>query len=100
MDRTTSKNEIKGLLCGGSCGAAFHHAVEVAKEMPAGSTVVCLLPDSIRNYMTRHLMDEWLLERELMPLPSVPQNDHWYNATCAQLKLTKVSSRLPLYIQS
>ena len=96
LDRTTSKNEIKGLLCGGSCGAAFHHAVEVAKEMPAGSTVVCLLPDSIRNYMTRHLMDEWLLERELMPLPSVPQNDHWYNATCAQLKLTKVSSRLPL----
>ena len=97
---TRSNNEIKGLLCGGSCGAAFHHAVEVAKEMPAGSTVVCLLPDSIRNYMTRHLMDEWLLERELMPLPSVPQNDHWYNATCAQLKLTKVSSRLPLYIQS
>ena len=43
-------------------------------------------------------MDEWLLERELMPLPSVPQNDHWYNATCAQLKLTKVSSRLFLDI--
>ena len=74
--------------------------MEVAKEMPAGSTVVCLLPDSIRNYMTRHLMDEWLLERELMPLPSVPQNDFWYNATCAQLKLTKVSSGLPLDIKS
>ena len=41
-------------------------------------------------------MDEWLLERELMPLPSVPQNDHWYNATCAQLKLSKVSSGSPV----
>jgi len=32
--------------------------------MPEGTRVVCILPDSIRNYMTKHLMDEWMWERD------------------------------------
>jgi cystathionine beta-synthase len=34
----------EGLLCGGSCGTAFHHALEVAREMPEGKTVVFIAP--------------------------------------------------------
>ena len=56
---------FKGLLCGGSCGSAFYHALEIAKTMDEGTRVVCILPDSVRNYMTKHLMDEWMWERDL-----------------------------------
>lgn len=68
----------EGLLCGGSCGSAFYHALEIAKTMPEGTRVVCILPDSIRNYMTKHLMDEWMWERDFFT-PQVPeQNAEWY----------------------
>ena len=81
---------FQGLLCGGSCGTAFYHALEVAKTMPEGTTVVTILPDSIRNYMTKHLMDEWMYERELLPPPVLEQNEEWYNRTVSDLPLKKV----------
>jgi len=79
----------EGLLCGGSCGTAFYHALEVAKTMPEGTTVVTILPDSIRNYMTKHLMDEWMWERELFPAPVPEQNASWYNLPVCHLKSSK-----------
>jgi len=82
---------IQGLLCGGSCGTAFHHALEVAREMPEGTTVVFIAPDSIRNYMTKHLMDEWMWERELFPAPIPEQNSKWYNTPVSHLKVNQVS---------
>jgi cystathionine beta-synthase len=53
----------EGLLCGGSCGSAMLGAVAVAKELGAGKRVAVILPDSIRNYMSKHLVDEWMSER-------------------------------------
>ncbi|KAJ2159544.1 cystathionine beta-synthase [Coemansia sp. RSA 552] len=50
----------EGLLCGGSSGAAVYGAVEAARKMGPGKRVVTLLPDSVRNYMTRFLNDEWM----------------------------------------
>merc|ERR1739838_1059555 len=79
----------EGLLCGGSCGSAFYHALEVAKTMPAGTRVVTLLPDSIRNYMTKHLMEEWMWEHELMPAPVPQQNESWYNNHVSSIKTKK-----------
>ncbi len=35
----------EGAFVGMSSGAALHGAIETARDMPAGSTVVCLLPD-------------------------------------------------------
>jgi len=52
----------EGLLCGGSSGAATWAAVQVAKEMGAGKTIVVLLPDSVRNYMTKFLDERWMRE--------------------------------------
>lgn len=52
----------EGLLCGGSCGSAMAAAVEVAKKLPAGKRVVVLLPDSSRNYMTKMISDQWMIE--------------------------------------
>ncbi|KAJ3302312.1 hypothetical protein HDU76_005541 [Blyttiomyces sp. JEL0837] len=50
----------EGLLCGGSCGAAMAAAVKVAKRLGPGKRCVVLLADSIRNYMTKHLNDDWM----------------------------------------
>merc|ERR1719169_308352 len=37
-----------------------------AKGLGADSTVVVLLPDNIRNYMTKHLNADWMYERGYM----------------------------------
>ena len=50
----------EGLLCGGSSGAAMWAAVEVAKRVGPDKRIVTLLPDSIRNYMTKFLDDQWM----------------------------------------
>jgi len=52
----------EGLLCGGSCGSAMAAAVRVAKGLPAGKRMVVLLPDSSRNYMTKLVSDQWMIE--------------------------------------
>ena len=50
----------EGLLVGGSSGTAMWAALEVAKEMPEGSRIVVILPDSVRNYMTKFVDDGWM----------------------------------------
>lgn len=50
----------EGLLVGGSSGAAVWAALKVAKEMTRGQRVVVILPDSIRNYLTKFVSDEWM----------------------------------------
>ena len=50
----------EGLLCGGSSGAAVVAALSAAKALKPGQRCVVLLPDSVRNYMTKHLSDDWM----------------------------------------
>ncbi|KAJ3399983.1 hypothetical protein HDV05_001409, partial [Chytridiales sp. JEL 0842] len=50
----------EGLLCGGSSGAAMVGAIKAAKQLKKGQRCVVLLADSIRNYMTKHLNDDWM----------------------------------------
>lgn len=50
----------EGLLVGGSTGTAVWAALQVAQDAPAGSRIVVVLPDSIRNYMTKFLCDKWM----------------------------------------
>ncbi|MEO0480562.1 MAG: cystathionine beta-synthase [Planctomycetota bacterium] len=52
----------EGLLCGGSCGAAAWAAMEVAKDLKPGSKILTLLPDSIRNYLSKFVDDRWMRE--------------------------------------
>jgi cystathionine beta-synthase len=49
--------EEEGILCGGSCGTALFYALQYAKEhkIEKGKRMVVVLPDGIRNYMTKHL---------------------------------------------
>mmetsp|Transcript_4064 Transcript_4064/g.5238 ORF Transcript_4064/g.5238 Transcript_4064/m.5238 type:complete len:519 (-) Transcript_4064:171-1727(-) len=52
----------EGLLCGGSSGAAVSCALRAAKGLTKGQRCVVILPDSVRNYMTKALSDDWMLD--------------------------------------
>ena len=52
----------EGLLVGGSSGAVALGMLEVARELPEGSKVLGILPDGIRNYLTKFVSDEWMIE--------------------------------------
>jgi cystathionine beta-synthase len=54
----------EGLLVGGSAGCVVWAALQVAKDLPADKRVVMLFADSIRNYMTKFLNDDWMLENK------------------------------------
>ncbi len=50
----------EGIFAGGSSGAAVFGALQVAKRLHKGATVVTLLPDTGRNYLTKLYSDEWM----------------------------------------
>lgn len=56
----------EGLLCGGSSGAALAATLKIAKDLPADKRLVVLLPDSIRNYMTKFVSDQWMEIRNFL----------------------------------
>ena len=50
----------EGLLCGGSSGSAMVAALQTAIALDKGEKCLVLLPDSIRNYMSKFLNDDWM----------------------------------------
>jgi len=53
----------EGLLIGGSSGAAMCAALAAAKELKANEKCLVVLPDSIRNYLTKFVDDNWMREQ-------------------------------------
>ena len=49
----------EGLLVGGSSGAAVWAALQVAKRLKKNQKCLVILPDSIRNYLSKFVSDEW-----------------------------------------
>jgi cystathionine beta-synthase/cysteine synthase A len=58
MARQLMRDE--GLLVGGSSGAAMWGALQAAKTLKKGQKCLVILPDSIRNYMSKFANDEWM----------------------------------------
>ncbi len=52
----------EGLLIGGSSGSAVWGTLEAIKKYPRVKKVLTLLPDSIRNYLTKFVSDDWMRE--------------------------------------
>ncbi len=50
----------EGLLCGGSSGSAMVAALQTAKNLNKGEKCLVLLPDGVRNYMSKFLNDDWM----------------------------------------
>ena len=59
----------ESLLVGGSSGTILSVALKEAKKMPAGTRVAMIFPDSIRNYMTKYLSNDWMIENNFMEDP-------------------------------
>lgn len=59
----------EGLLVGGSSGAVVWAALQVAKKCKGGERMVVILPDSIRNYMSKFLDPEWMIENGFADSP-------------------------------
>jgi cystathionine beta-synthase len=53
----------EGLLCGGSSGSAVWAALQVCRDLPPGKRVVVILPDSVRNYLTKFVDDRWMRQQ-------------------------------------
>jgi cystathionine beta-synthase len=86
MSRRLIKEE--GLLCGGSAGSAMAAAIKVCKEhFGPGQRVVVLLADSVRNYMSKFLSDDWMIEKGFMAAPSATPTEWWHTNTMGDLKL-------------
>jgi cysteine synthase len=50
----------EGLLVGGSSGTAVCAALTAAKRLKKGQKCVVILPDSIRNYLSKFVDDNWM----------------------------------------
>jgi len=92
MSRRLIKEE--GLLCGGSSGSAMVAALKVAAELKEGQRCVVLLPDSVRNYMSKFLNDEWMQNNVLNEQPPLP-DEWWASKTVKELGLSKPITVLP-----
>ena len=60
MARRLIKEE--GLLCGGSSGSAMVAALKAASKLNKHQKCLVILPDGIRNYMTKFPNDDWMKE--------------------------------------
>jgi cystathionine beta-synthase len=52
----------EGLLCGGSSGSVVWAAKQIARRVGPGKRFVVILPDSVRNYMTKFMDEKWMRE--------------------------------------
>ena len=50
----------EGLLVGGSSGGAVWASLQVASELGQNQSCLVILPDSIRNYLSKFPNDEWM----------------------------------------
>lgn len=90
----------EGLLCGGSTGSAMWAAMEYCRHHDVkGKRVVVICPDSIRNYMTKHLDPEWMVNNgfadEKLTGELEQSSEWWSELPVSSLKLTRVHTILP-----
>src|SRR5438034_2119516 len=67
----------EGILAGGSAGSTLWGAIRVAERLGPEATVLALIPDSGRSYLSRFYDDNWMLEHgfveRLASLPTVDE---------------------------
>ena len=62
LQYTRELAQKEGIFCGVSSGATFTAAMEVARSAPAGSNILCMLPDTGERYLSTPLFDSIVLE--------------------------------------
>jgi cystathionine beta-synthase len=73
----------EGILVGGSTGTAVFAALQVARELDdASKTIVVLLPDTGRQYLSKFFADTWMRQYGFLEAPEV--------VTVEQILLAKI----------
>lgn len=54
----------EGLLVGGSSGTAVYAALQAARHLKAGQRCLVILPDGIRNYLSKFVDDTWMKKHQ------------------------------------
>ncbi|KAL4833860.1 hypothetical protein H8958_009823 [Nasalis larvatus] len=86
----------EGLLCGGSAGSTMAVAVKAAQELQEGQRCVVILPDSVRNYMTKFLSDRWMLQKGFLKEEDlVEKKPWWWHLRVQELSLSAPLTVLP-----
>jgi cystathionine beta-synthase len=67
--RSVTRQE--GILVGGSGGSAVYAALEVARDYGDDATIVVLLPDTGRNYLSKLYSDSWMRQYGFLEGPEV-----------------------------
>jgi cystathionine beta-synthase len=74
MARAVTRQE--GILVGGSCGTAVVAALAVARDLDdPDATIVVLLPDTGRQYLSKIYSDSWMLQYGMLERPDVVRVD-------------------------
>ncbi|CAH0550348.1 unnamed protein product [Brassicogethes aeneus] len=84
----------EGLLCGSSSGANLSAAIIAAKDLKPGQRVVVILPDSIRNYITKFISDQWMEARDFQPCVNT-KNHWWWDVPVTTIPLEKLQTATP-----
>jgi cystathionine beta-synthase len=90
MARRLVKEEA--LFVGGSSGTAVAAAIRYAKDLPAGKTVVVILPDSGSRYLSKFLNDDWMRQNRFLESQLVEGTVQDVLRVKRQTKLITVSS--------
>nr|XP_030691372.1 cystathionine beta-synthase isoform X2 [Globicephala melas] len=86
----------EGLLCGGSAGSAMSVAVKAAQELREEQRCVVILPDSVRNYMSKFLSDKWMLQKGFMKEEDLlVKKPWWWHLRVQELSLSAPLTVLP-----
>ncbi|CAI5772482.1 cystathionine beta-synthase-like isoform X1 [Podarcis lilfordi] len=85
----------EGLLCGGSAGSAMSVAVKAAKHLKEGQRCVVLLPDSVRNYMSKFLNDKWMVKNGFLKEDVEEHHPWWWTIKVQKLSLLAPLTLLP-----
>ncbi|KAI5839164.1 tryptophan synthase beta subunit-like PLP-dependent enzyme [Morchella snyderi] len=87
----------EGLLCGGSSGSALSAMIDAVKANPElnqdGKVIVVILPDSVRNYLSKFVDDTWMENNDFIPTQEIEQareTQQWQGAKIQDLKLKPV----------
>jgi cystathionine beta-synthase len=70
----------EGLLVGGSSGSSLTAALHVCKQYKKGQRVVVMLPDSVRNYMSKFLNDAWMEENSFAEMDKSQIPSTWWSS--------------------
>ena len=81
----------EGLLCGGSSGSALSAALKVAKNLREDQNCVVLLPDGVRNYMTKFVDDKWMVDNQFSGPDSLPGDVSLLVSANAQREIISVA---------